>query len=100
MSDFTRGSSHEVRHKPVLPLEVLYALRPRPGHTVIDCTLGLGGHARLLLDHITPGGHLIGIDFDPHHIELAREHLRSVLGGNFTLHHGNFAALPSIIAAA
>ena len=53
------------RHIPVLMDEVLEALQPRAGETIADCTLGLGGHAAELLRHITPGGKLIGFDFDP-----------------------------------
>jgi 16S rRNA (cytosine1402-N4)-methyltransferase len=89
----------EVRHKPVLPREVLEALDPQPGHTVVDCTVGLGGHSRLFLERITPGGRLIATDFDPANIERARSMLASVGGGNFTLHHANFAALPGLLSA-
>jgi 16S rRNA (cytosine1402-N4)-methyltransferase len=39
--------------------------------TVVDCTLGLGGHAAALLERIRPGGKLIGIDFDPANIAVA-----------------------------
>ena len=88
----------EVRHKPVLPREVLEALDPRPGHTIVDCTVGLGGHSRLLLQRITPGGRLIATDFDPASIELARAALEAVAGGNFTMHHANFAALPGLLS--
>lgn len=88
-----------IRHKPVLPEAVLASLRPAPGHTIVDCTLGLGGHARLLLQRITPGGRLVATDFDPHNIERARELLQEVRGGNFALHHANFAALPAVLMA-
>jgi 16S rRNA (cytosine1402-N4)-methyltransferase len=89
--------SFEIRHKPVLPSEILDTLRPKSGAIVVDCTLGLGGHSRLLLERITPGGRLIATDFDPHNIERAREALAEV-GGSFSLHHSNFAALPAILA--
>src|SRR5205085_906143 len=62
-------------HIPVLAAEVLSALRPRPGMRIADCTLGLGGHAAMLLEQIAPGGTLVGCDFDPRHVELAREAL-------------------------
>lgn len=91
--------SFEVRHTSVLPAEVLDALDPQPGQTVVDCTTGLGGHASLLLERVTPGGRLIGLDFDPANLELARAKLSTVRNGRFELHHSNFAALPSILAA-
>jgi len=78
---------------------VLDALDPKPGQTVVDCTLGLGGHAAQLLRRVTPGGRLVGIDLDPKHVELAREVLHSV-GGEFHLVNTNFAALPAVLAQA
>ena len=52
-------------HVPVLAGELIEALDPRPGETVVDCTVGGGGHARLVADRIGPSGTLIGIDRDP-----------------------------------
>jgi 16S rRNA (cytosine1402-N4)-methyltransferase len=89
----------ERRHVPVLMRQVLDALRPTPGQTVVDCTLGLGGHAAELLRRVTPGGRLIGIDLDPNHVELAREVLTPI-GGEFHLFNTNFAALPAVLAQA
>lgn len=88
------------RHIPVLMAQVLEALRPRPGQILVDCTTGLGGHAAELLERITPGGRLIGIDFDPSNLDLARARLQSVRGGSFELFHNNFAALPTVLAQA
>jgi 16S rRNA (cytosine1402-N4)-methyltransferase len=89
----------ETRHLPVLMDPVLRALLPRPGDTIVDCTLGLGGHSAELLQRITPGGRLIGIDFDPVNITLARARLEAI-GGSFELHHNNFAALPTVLTQA
>jgi 16S rRNA (cytosine1402-N4)-methyltransferase len=49
-----------------------------------------------MLPLISPGGRLIGIDFDPHNIELARQVLQTTTG-RFDLFHNNFAALPTIL---
>ena len=87
------------RHVPVLMRHVLDALVPTPGKTVVDCTLGLGGHAAELLRRVTPGGRLIGIDLDPRHVEAARATL-SAVGGEFHLFKTNFAALPAVLAQA
>jgi 16S rRNA (cytosine1402-N4)-methyltransferase len=87
-----------IRHLPVLAGDVLRVLQPRPGQLLVDCTLGLGGHSRLLLEKITPGGRLIGIDFDQQNIDRARSNLTGAKNGQFTLHHTNFAAIASILA--
>ena len=52
-------------HVPVLAGELVGLLDPNPGDTVIDCTFGGGGHARLLAQRLGPRGTLIAIDRDP-----------------------------------
>src|SRR6185436_8225988 len=52
-------------HIPVLAGELIELLDPRPGAVAVDCTVGGGGHARLVADRIGPSGTLIGIDRDP-----------------------------------
>src|SRR5918912_3636775 len=52
-------------HIPVLAGELIEALDPQPGAVAVDCTIGGGGHARLVADRIGPAGTLIGIDRDP-----------------------------------
>src|SRR5438270_1986585 len=52
-------------HVPVLAGELIELLDPQPGETAVDCTLGGGGHARLIADRIGAHGLLIGIDRDP-----------------------------------
>jgi 16S rRNA (cytosine1402-N4)-methyltransferase len=54
-----------IPHVPVLAGEAIELLDPQPGHVVIDCTFGAGGHARLLADRIGATGTLIAIDRDP-----------------------------------
>jgi 16S rRNA (cytosine1402-N4)-methyltransferase len=91
----------DVRHVSVLLGPVINALAPRPGQIMVDCTLGLGGHASELLRHVSPGGKVIGIDFDPRNIEIARARLDAVEGGGiFEIFHNNFAALPTVLREA
>ena len=52
-------------HIPVLAGELIDVLDPRPGEIAVDCTVGGGGHARLIAERIGPAGMLIGIDRDP-----------------------------------
>jgi 16S rRNA (cytosine1402-N4)-methyltransferase len=94
--------SRETRHIPVLLEDVLRILHPRVGMTIVDCTLGLCGHAAALLERILPGGKLIGIDFDPANLAIARPKLQAIdpTGESFHLFHNNFAALPTVLAQA
>jgi len=49
-------------HAPVLLNEVLEALEPRPGQTVIDATFGAGGYTRAILER---GAEVVALDRDP-----------------------------------
>jgi 16S rRNA (cytosine1402-N4)-methyltransferase len=64
-------------HVPVLAGELIAVLDPQPGEVAVDCTLGGGGHARLVADRIGPEGVLVAIDRDPaaedHFAQLATE---------------------------
>jgi 16S rRNA (cytosine1402-N4)-methyltransferase len=92
-----RRSTAEGEHKPVLLAEVLAALDPRPGHTVVDCTLGFAGHSLELLRRVAPDGLLVSTDLDAGSIDPARAKLEAA-GGLFALHHTNFAGLPTVLA--
>jgi 16S rRNA (cytosine1402-N4)-methyltransferase len=52
-------------HLPVLAEEVRRLLAVQPGETVVDCTFGAGGHARLLAEDLHGQGRYIAIDRDP-----------------------------------
>lgn len=86
----------EVRHIPVLLHDVLSALNPQPGQIFCDCTIGLGGHASAILARVGTTGRLIGMDFDPRHLEIARP-LLTATGNPFDLRQGNFAGLTSFL---
>lgn len=62
-------------HLPVLPQEVAKFLRPERGGFFLDGTLGLGGHAELLLQR-EGGLQLLGIDQDAQALEMARQRLK------------------------
>jgi 16S rRNA (cytosine1402-N4)-methyltransferase len=65
----------EARHVPVMPAEVLAHLAPQPGQIIVDATVGAGGHARLIAEHLGPTARLIGLDQDPAMLALARSRL-------------------------
>ncbi len=65
------GSSHT----PVLTKEVLELLDVRRGDTVLDTTVGFGGHARLFAERLGREGTLLGMDVDPSALVMARRNL-------------------------
>jgi 16S rRNA (cytosine1402-N4)-methyltransferase len=81
-------------HVSVMPAEVAFGLEPRPGQTIVDCTVGAGGHAKLLAEAVAPNGRLVGFDQDPTMLELARPRLA---GFPVELVHANFEDLPETL---
>jgi 16S rRNA (cytosine1402-N4)-methyltransferase len=81
-------------HVAVLPAEVLRYLDPQPGQTIVDATVGAGGHARLLAERVGPGGLLIGLDQDAGMLGYAERRLR---GLPIFLMHRNFEDLPAVL---
>ena len=57
-------------HVPVLTAEVLHQLQPARGGLFVDCTVGLGGHARALLE--AGATRLLGLDRDRDALAVAR----------------------------
>jgi 16S rRNA (cytosine1402-N4)-methyltransferase len=76
-------------HLSVLSKESIELLQPRPGNVFVDCTLGAGGHARLLLERIAPNGRLLAIDRDEVAVEAGRTALAAVAPPP-TVIHGDF----------
>ena len=62
-------------HVPVMLHEVLAYLAPQPGETMLDATLGGGGHSEALAQHLRPGGTLIGLDRDADALASAGQRL-------------------------
>jgi len=73
-------------HHPVMLKEVLSLLNLRAGMTVVDGTVGLGGHAQSLLEKILPNGKLIGIDKDADALGIARKNLKHFAKNCFLVH--------------
>src|SRR3989344_4336928 len=69
-------------HNPVLLKESIEGLNLKKGATVVDATLGGGGHSREILKIIGVGGRLIAIDQDENAVESFRKYLKSE-DGNF-----------------
>lgn len=102
MSDAERGAADATTlHVPVLRNEVLRLLLPpgRPPRRILDCTVGLGGHARALLEQAGPDACLLGMDADESNVMLARRTLAS-FGGRVRLFHANFADAAEVLREA
>jgi 16S rRNA (cytosine1402-N4)-methyltransferase len=86
-------------HRPIMVNEVLQWLRPSPGQVVVDCTLGGGGHAVSILEHLQPGGRLIGLDVDPMELPRTVARLRACGFGPevFITRHRNFTDLRVVL---
>jgi len=82
-------------HTPVMVNEAIAGLQPQPAGHFVDCTVGLGGHARPILERISPSGRLLGIDADPEAITVAQAKLADY-GDGLTLVNENFANVETI----
>ena len=86
-------------HVPVLLERCVALLAPAltaPDAVVVDCTLGMGGHAEALLQQT--GARLIGLDRDPE--ALARSGRRlAPYADRITLVHAVYDELPEVLAS-
>ena len=62
-------------HQPVMLRETISQLQLESGLTVVDGTVGAGGHSRKILEQLGANGHLIGLDRDEMMLELANAQL-------------------------
>ncbi|MEM7782946.1 MAG: 16S rRNA (cytosine(1402)-N(4))-methyltransferase RsmH [Planctomycetota bacterium] len=83
-------------HIPVLVEEVLSYLTVSPGSTVVDGTLGGGGHTGKILDLLGPEGQVIAFDRDPLAVEETKQRLNS---DRLTLIQANYADIPEHLEA-
>lgn len=86
------------RHIPVMLGQAVELLAPERGGVFVDCTLGLGGHAREILER-GPGVRLVGIDRDPRALALAGERLAE-FAARVTRIEGEFGDLDELLASA
>lgn len=91
-------TERDAAHEPVLIGPVFDLLDPKPGQCVVDGTVGLAGHARLLAERVGPQGRLIGLDLDASNLDEAARRLEGV-SCRCDLVKGNFADLPDHLSA-
>src|SRR4030095_1323652 len=83
-------------HEPVLASEVIELLEPSRGGLFVDCTVGLGGHARALL---TGGAtRLLGLDRDAAALAIAAETL-TPWRDRVDLVHADYRDLPTVLSS-
>ena len=91
-------SSDSYHHISVLFKESLDVLPLREGATIVDCTLGGGGHTKAILEKIGPIGRLVAFDRDLTAIERARLLFKDQISqGQLTLIHANFGSIATEI---
>jgi len=83
-------------HEPVMVAEVIEHLDPSRGGVFVDCTVGLGGHARALLE--AGASRLIGFDRDPAAVAAAREAL-SGFGDRVEVVHADYRQVAAALDA-
>ncbi len=82
-------------HIPVLLDEVIAAIAPRPGMTIVDATFGAGGYTAALLD---AGANVHAFDRDPDAI-AAGQAMVARYEGRLALHPARFSAMRAELAA-
>jgi 16S rRNA (cytosine1402-N4)-methyltransferase len=83
-------------HEPVLLAETVGLLAPSRGGLFVDCTVGLGGHSRALLE--SGATRLIGLDRDPAALRVAAESLAE-WGARVELVHADYRQIGIVLDA-
>ena len=81
-------------HEPVMVPEVLALLEPSRGGLFVDCTVGLGGHSRALLE--AGAGRVLGLDRDLSALAMAREALAG-FSDRIELVHADYRELDRVL---
>ena len=84
------------KHISVLLEESIKALNLKEDSTIVDCTLGYGGHSSYILQRIKRGA-LFAFDQDSEAIRHSTERLKAI-GTNFTIINSNFVNLKEELA--
>jgi 16S rRNA (cytosine1402-N4)-methyltransferase len=83
-------------HEPVMTREVLAYLAPERGGIFVDCTVGLGGHSKALLE--AGAGRVIGLDRDPAALAIAAPAL-DAWRDRVELVHSDYRSLQAVLEA-
>jgi 16S rRNA (cytosine1402-N4)-methyltransferase len=83
-------------HVPIMTAEVLDFLQPSRGGLFVDCTVGLGGHARAILD--AGATRLLGLDRDRSALAIAAGNL-AAWSNRIELVHADYRSLDAVLDA-
>lgn len=83
-------------HVPVLLHEAITSLNPRKGETILDATLGGGGHSAKICEAIGHGGTLLAIDADPDAFPRSEKVLKEFPCTKVFI-HGNFREMGGLL---
>jgi 16S rRNA (cytosine1402-N4)-methyltransferase len=86
-------------HRTVLLREAVDALVTDGSGIYVDGTYGRGGHARALLERLTPTGRVVAFDRDPEAVAAATQGAARVSDPRFSILHANFSQLREALAA-
>ena len=86
----------ELFHLPVLHQEVLEQLCQKDIQTFFDGTLGLGGHAELILNHFPTLQHYVATELDLEHLAYAQKRLNA-FATKINIHNTNFSNIATIL---
>jgi 16S rRNA (cytosine1402-N4)-methyltransferase len=81
-------------HEPVMVNETVALLVPSRGGLFVDCTVGLGGHTRALLE--AGASRVLGLDRDVEALRIARERL-DAFGDRVELVHADYRDLGRVL---
>src|ERR671921_427324 len=81
-------------HVPVMTAEVLQHLQPERGGLFVDCTVGLGGHARALIE--AGATRILGLDRDLDPLAIARQTL-APWSDRVDLVHSDYRSIETVL---
>ncbi|MEO5714776.1 MAG: 16S rRNA (cytosine(1402)-N(4))-methyltransferase RsmH [Luteolibacter sp.] len=95
------GKTPAGTHIPIMVAECLDSLGLAPGMTGVDATLGYGGHALRILEKISPGGKLLGLDVDTIEQPKTEERIRAAGYGSdsFEAVKSNYAGIAKALTS-
>lgn len=101
MNDRDSTTANSYGHVTVLLHEAVASLGLSPGDIVVDCTLGGGGHTRLLLEAVGNEGKVFAFDRDPRAIAHAQEAFTEAISrGRLVLVHKPFSEMAAHVRKA